>query len=114
VSEISCNDPHHGSLTVHSYIESYTLAELAIDYINQHGASDPVYIDYFGSHQVQSILGAFTVCPGYPDSEHFSHSVPIQAVFTETSHTLSCSDPLSACPQINVNVYTIGQGDPHI
>jgi hypothetical protein len=65
MSEICLKNPHHGCLTADSYIESYTLAGLAIDYINQHGASDPVYIDYFGNRQgyrdMQLVLGVFAV-----------------------------------------------------
>jgi hypothetical protein len=63
----------HECLTVYSYVESYTLASIAWDYIQTHGTSDPVCIAYFGVGQTNSNLQSevFSVCPDYPDSRAF-------------------------------------------
>jgi hypothetical protein len=64
-----------GWLTVARYVdESYTLADVALDYITSQGISDPVFTAYFGAGLENYTLQTdiFSVCSGYPDSSTFS------------------------------------------
>ena len=80
---INCEDnPDMATFVWASLIESKILAMNAISYINDHGASDSHYTDYFGTNKVQTITTNFA-------------GIQYEA---STSRLLVCSDPLGECP----------------
>ena len=115
VSDISVRDSPCGCLTIDSYMdESYTLADLALDYIKSKGTTDQVFINYFGSGLADSKAqtDTYAVCPGHPDSQQLSHGIPIQLLTDDNGLNLSCADPYNSCANdadvANLGTYSVG------
>jgi hypothetical protein len=98
VSDIELEYYHNGCLTVDSHAEALTLAQGAASYINATGAAADLFITYFGPAQDSTTqLRVFSVCPGYPDSQRFPHSTPIQDAADENTLALFPIDPHTTC-----------------
>ena len=94
--QVDCNDEKKMFFIVVSVWESGWMAQAAVSYIQNRGADDQVYKDYFGNNPTSNVISNFN---RIADTEH-------------DPGTMSCSDSKHAC-FLGFAAYTVQPGNIH-